>query len=151
MAARRGLSFAGCLVTAALGLGACTVPPPNDASTPHSEPIDSAARSEALAATDPAPAEPELPVPPPFRTIPLAQVTQATLLGEPVLSRTDREAKLLRFRGETCRLFAFLYPGPTADSPFEVNHVEAETLDGAEVPAADCLAKFRREAPPKTS
>ncbi len=97
------------------------------------------------AALPPAAPPPEPPKLEELRGLDAGQLTQ--LLGKPTLLRDEATAQMWQYRGETCVLHLFLYPGSgTAGGEKRVQYVEARPRQtGAPAATAgpsECLATF---------
>lgn len=126
--------------------GATAVPQ----SPPTPSPTASAPAAQRQAALPPARDTPsrELPPEPPkleeLRGLNAAQLTQ--LLGKPTLLRDEATAQMWQYRGETCVLHLFLYPGPGGSGGGEkrVQYVEARPRQTGAAAAtsgpSECLA-----------
>lgn len=72
------------------------------------------------------------------------------LLGKPVFTRTDMNARLWRYRQQQCVLDLFLYPDPGSETEnISVTWVEARKPDGSPANSRQCLTRILN--PPRTS
>jgi hypothetical protein len=126
-----------------------TARPAPAAEAPRSAPAAPAATPpQRQAALPPASTGREPPPEPPkledLRGLDAAQLTQ--LLGKPTLLRDEAAAQMWQYRGETCVLHLFLYPGPGGSGGGEkrVQYVEARPRQTGATAAttgpSECLA-----------
>ncbi len=83
------------------------------------------------------------PQPAPDRLTGLDRDDVMRLLGPADFARRDGPTEMLQYRGASCILDLFLYPGPPAGS-LRVEHMETRDREMRPVPNDDCLRSLRR-------
>jgi hypothetical protein len=61
-------------------------------------------------------------------------------LGRPELQIREGNSLKVQFRGKTCVLDAFLYPG--AGAQYRVTHIETRNGAGTDLPQAPCISEI---------
>lgn len=126
-----------------MGLAACGTPTTEPAA-PSTAAVGASAQEDASLREETEPKSA-----PAFAALNVADIEKADeaglveLLGKPAFERKDRDARLLRFKGETCQISAFLYAGQAAGS-WKIDHLEARDLKGKSMQTAQCLKAFKR-------
>jgi hypothetical protein len=101
---------------------------------------EDAPKATATSVAKAAPPQPDRPIeviPPDLMGKQQAEIIE--ILGQPVFSRRDRPALLLRYRPKGCILDLFLYPARGTSAGQAVEHIEARGLNGQQIKPTGCI------------